>query len=278
MPHSADLLFVIDLAHRAAAVALEHYRHVERLTKRGAEAVTAADRASQRLIVAGLRARFPDDGIIGEENDDGSAITNSGPARGQRVWVIDPIDGTNNYVAGFGAWAICIGLLDAGMPIMGVICDPSQQLLYAAERGGGAWVNERAVRAASSGLSDCSLLMLTSNLLNTRGELPGVMARWLTLSPWKLRMLGSAALEAVQVGAGTAHGALTLNGKLWDLVAAAAIVVEAGGVITDLDGRAVFPIDLAGYVGGKVPFLAAGPGAHAQLLDEFRRFSADWLR
>jgi len=109
--------------------------------------------------------------------------------------------------------------------------------------------------------------MLTSNLL-THGRLPGYRPRWLSQTNWKMRMLGSAALEAVQVAAGVAHGAVTVNGKLWDAVAPAAVVLEAGGVVTDFQGRPVFPFDLTRYQGAKVPFLAAGPAAQSELLRE----------
>jgi fructose-1,6-bisphosphatase/inositol monophosphatase family enzyme len=72
------------------------------------------------------------------------------------------------------------------------------------------------------------------------------------------------------VAAGVAHGAVTVNGKLWDVAAPAAIVIEAGGVITDLNGRAIFPFDLRKYYGKKVPFLAAAPRAQAELLGEIK--------
>jgi fructose-1,6-bisphosphatase/inositol monophosphatase family enzyme len=89
---------------------------------------------------------------------------------------------------------------------------------------------------------------------------------------WKLRILGSSALECAAVGAGIAHGAITVNGKLWDVAAPAAIALEAGALLTDLAGRPVFPFDVTGYDGAKVPFLCAGPAAHAVLLDEIRRY------
>jgi len=81
-----------------------------------------------------------------------------------------------------------------------------------------------------------------------------------------MRLLGSAALEAVYVAAGVAHASVTVNGKLWDVAAAAALVLESGAKLTDLGGKPVFPFDLAHYQGAKVPFLAAGPAAHAELL------------
>jgi myo-inositol-1(or 4)-monophosphatase len=250
---SADLAFAIATARAAGALIREHYGRVERQTKRGEEAVTDADRASQRLIIEKLAAHFPDDGFIGEENDDGSAITNRLPKRGTRVWVIDPIDGTNNFVARLGNFAVCIGLLDAGMPVLGVVYDVCRDEVYAAEQGHGAWLNDRAITAPTSPLSERCLLMLTSNLLDAQGRL-------------KVRVLGSAALEAVQVAAGVAHGSITVNGKLWDIAAAAAVVLIAGGEVLTPAGRPLFPIDLQGYSGAKTPYVAVGQGAKAEIL------------
>jgi myo-inositol-1(or 4)-monophosphatase len=277
MGYPADLAFVADLARRAGDLTRPGFGSIARLTKTSAgeriagwdpsEAVTEADRASQRLIVAALRERFPDDGIIGEESDDGPGITNRAPRAGRRVWVIDPIDGTNNYVAGLGCYAVCIGLLDAGRPILGVVYDVQHDCCYAAADGQ-AWVGARAVRAAGTPMSDRALLMLTCNLLDRQGRLPEFIGRWLEHSSWKFRMLGSAALEAAQVGAGVAHGAITVNGKLWDIAAAAALVLAAGGRVTDLRGVDIFPFAIEGYRGAKVPFLAAAPLAHATILEE----------
>jgi myo-inositol-1(or 4)-monophosphatase len=268
-----DLQYATELARGAGRVILDHYGNVERLTKTHAattdEAVTDADRASQRFIVAGLRQRFPKDGVVGEESDTGLSITFECPDPGGRVWVIDPIDGTNNFIAGLGAFCVCIGLLEAGEPVLGVVYDVTRDEMYCAARGQGAWRGARAVRAPQTPLTDASMLMLTSNLL-IKGRAPHWAARWLGQTNWKVRMLGSAALEAVQVAAGVAHGAVTVNGKLWDVAAPAAIVLEAGGVITDLAGKAIFPFDLRQYVGAKVPFLAAGPVAHPVLLEEIR--------
>ena len=120
-----DLQYAIELARGAGEIVLEHYGKVARLTKTHAaasdEAVTDADRASQRFIVAGLKRRFPTDGIIGEESDAGTSITFDCTNPRGRNWVIDPIDGTNNFISGLGAFAVCIGLVDAGMPNLGVV-------------------------------------------------------------------------------------------------------------------------------------------------------------
>jgi hypothetical protein len=120
-----DLQYAADLARGAGKIILQQYGNVERLTKTHAaaheEAVTAADRASQRFIVAGLRPRYPDDGIVGEESDSGESITFESNDPNGRHWVIDPIDGTNNFIAGLGAFCVCIGLIDRGEPVLGVV-------------------------------------------------------------------------------------------------------------------------------------------------------------
>jgi myo-inositol-1(or 4)-monophosphatase len=275
MPLQHDLQYATDLARGAGRVILDHYGKVERLTKTHSattdEAVTDADRASQRYIVAGLRQRFANDGLIGEESDTGTSITAEIPNPQGRVWVIDPIDGTNNFISGLGNFAVCIGLLERGAPALGVVYDVTRDLMYSAAAGQGAWLGNRRLHATQSPLSESAMIMLSSNLLNKDGKLPAYVPRWIGQTDWKIRMLGSAALEAVQVAAGVAHGAVTVNGKLWDIAAPAALLLEAGGTLTDLNGRAVFPFDLTNYQGAKVPCLAAGVAAHPVLLREIQQ-------
>lgn len=271
-----DLDVAVGLARRAATVALEHYGRVERLTKTHAattdEAVTLADRACQRVIVEGLHRRFPADGVIGEEDETGAGITSRCPDPMGRIWVIDPIDGTNNFIAGLGNFAVCVGLLDRGEPVLGVVHDVTRNQTYRAARGAGAWLDGRRVWAPTTPLSSSSVLMLTSNLVDASGRTPEWARRWLGQTVWKLRILGSAALEAVQVGAGIAHAAITVNGKLWDAVAAHAIVLESGGLVCDLQGRAIYPYNARGYAGAKVPFLAAGKAAQPVLLEQLASY------
>lgn len=269
---SEDLKLARQLARDAGKIVRDLYGKTDRLTKTHAaakdEAVTEADRAAQRLIVAGLRNQFPNDGIIGEESDSGESITFECTNPAGRNWVIDPIDGTNNFIAGLGAFAVCIGLLDRGEPVLGVVYDVTRDQMYSAARGQGAWRDDKPIRVPQTPLGSASLIMMTSNLLDAFGACPAWAIRWISQTEWKTRILGSAALEAVQVAAGVAHGAVTVNGKLWDCVAPAAIVLEAGGLLTDLRGKNIFPFELKNYTGAKVPFVAAGKAAHAQLIRE----------
>ena len=270
-----DLQFVSDLARSAGKIVLQHYGKVERLTKThvaaSAEAVTEADRATQRHIIAGLRRRFPNEGIIGEENDAGDAITFDCLDPMGRNWVIDPIDGTNNFVAGLGAFCVCIGLLDAGMPVLGVVYDVTRDLLYSAAKGQGAWLGNKRLRVVDTPLSDRAMLMMTANLLDQSGNCPKWVARLMGQTTWKVRVIGSAALEATYVASGVAHASVTVNGKLWDVTAPAAVVLEAGGVLTDLQGNPIFPFNLNKYAGAKVPFIAAAPKAHPELVREIQQ-------
>lgn len=270
MSSTEELRIVVEIARGAGKIVADHYGKVERLTKRQAEAVTDADRASQRFIVAALKQHFPTDGYIGEENETGDAITFESVDPLGRVWVIDPIDGTNNFVSGLGNFAVCIGLLVAGSPVLGVVYDVTRNQMYSAAARLGARLDDRPVRVLPGPMDASSILMLTSNLSYPTG-CPAWASRWISQSDLKIRMLGSAALEAVSVAAGVAHGAITVNGKLWDVVAPAAIVLEAGGKLSDLKGKPIFPFALAGYTGDKVPFLAAAPAAYPVLLEELNR-------
>ncbi|HUB27354.1 MAG TPA: inositol monophosphatase [Tepidisphaeraceae bacterium] len=263
-----DLQHAVELARGAGRIILDHYGKVDRLTKRGAEAVTEADRASQRFIVSALRKRYPGEGIVGEENETGDAITFDVPDPLGRNWVIDPIDGTNNFVAGLGNFAVSIGLLDAGRPVLGVVYDVSRDLMYAAAKDQGAWLGSRPLKVLATPPGDSALIMLTSSMTDETGRMPAFPMRWFSATNWKIRMLGTAAIEAAQVAAGVAHGAITIAGKLWDAVGPCALVIEAGGIVTDLSGRPVFPFDLRGYTGARVPFIAAGPAAHPVLLKD----------
>jgi fructose-1,6-bisphosphatase/inositol monophosphatase family enzyme len=268
---SEDLQYVIELARSAGALVLKHYGKVDRLLKRNDEAVTEADRASQRLIVTGLRKRFPNDGVVGEENDTGDAITFDVSAPSGRNWVIDPIDGTNNFIAGLGIFAVCIGLLDGGKPVLGVVYDVTRDQLYAAAAGQGAWLGTQRISALTTPLGDKTMLMLTSNLIGSDGKAPAYARRWMDQTNWKIRMLGAACVEAMMVASGVSHGAVTLNGKLWDIAASAAIAIEAGAIVTDPKGSPIFPFNLVGYKGAKVPYVMAGPAAHPELIREIRK-------
>ena len=223
MQYHSDVLSALSIARSAGELVRSHYRKVERLTKTHQaatdEAVTIADRQSQALIVRELRKQFPGDGIIGEESETGEDITFECPDPNGRVWVIDPIDGTNNFVAGLDYFAVCIALLDRGEPVAGVVYHVGQNKAYYASRGDGAFVDGERIECLETPMNDQSILVLTANVLDKNGCMPPYACRWLGQTKWKIRCLGSAALDAMLVAAGVAHAAITINGKLWDVAA-----------------------------------------------------------
>ncbi len=270
MPYQKELEFARTLARSAGAIVRNNFGKALRLTKTHAaaqqEAVTETDRASQRHIVSAIREAFPTDGVVGEEDDLGSGITVDVNDAMGRNWVIDPIDGTNNFIAGLGAFAVCIGLLDRGMPVVGAVYDVTRDTLYSAATGAGVWVNQSRLTPRDRAPDETAVIMLTANVLDRTGRCPEWAIKLIHQTDWKVRILGSAAIESALVGAGVATSAVTVNGKIWDCVAPSAIVLESGGVVTDLSGRPVFPFDLTGYKGAKVPFLAGSPSGHAAFL------------
>lgn len=147
-PLAADLALAIELAELADAISLSHFRAVdlEVRTKPDRSPVTEADLAVERAIVERIAEARPGDGVFGEE------FGISGDA--QRQWIIDPIDGTANFLRGVPVWATLIALAVDGEPVVGVVSAPAMQRRWWAARGRGAWTTESAAEAGASGRAD----------------------------------------------------------------------------------------------------------------------------
>jgi myo-inositol-1(or 4)-monophosphatase len=200
-----------------------------------ADLVTEADVASQTAIHGILHERFPDHGFLGEEG----LSTASGA--GEFRWIIDPLDGTSNYVHGFPYYAVSIGLECQCELVAGVIYDPTRDEMFTAARGEGAMLNSRPIR--SSRFAPLNKAMVIASFP------PGVAAesapirRFLKVLPHAqtIHRSGSAALNLAYVAAGRLDGFWSTSLKPWDVAAGAAIVAEAGGRVTRMDGR---PLDI----------------------------------
>jgi myo-inositol-1(or 4)-monophosphatase len=216
--------------------------------------VTDVDREAETLIRARIAAAFPSHGILGEEG--GGSCTGAGT-----IWVIDPLDGTHNYLRGLPLFGTSIGVMRDGAFIAGVIGIPSEGLLYAAERGAGAFAN--GARIAVSALSDPASwsIGLDSDLRTGFAGKARVLEE-LGRSVFNVRMLGTSARSLSLVAEGRLDGLVEFFDKPWDFAAGAAIVEEAGGRITTFDGRAL-PCAASAYVAGSAE-------AHRRLLDLVR--------
>jgi myo-inositol-1(or 4)-monophosphatase len=195
------------------------------------DVVTAMDREVERFIRAEIAARFPDDAIIGEEE---------GGARGDRLWLIDPIDGTANYARGIPRYCVSIGYVERGVPILGAIHDPSMDWLYAAERGGGAWLNDRRITVSPRGdIQDSTVECGWSTRRPTEAYVQ-LLSRVMHAGA-AIRRAGSGALGLADVAAGRVEAYCELHINAWDVAAGLVIVHEAGGRTNDFfagDGMA----------------------------------------
>ena len=197
--------------------------------KSRANLVTEADFASQEAIHALIKKAFPDHGFLGEED-----LTENDDAEFQ--WVIDPLDGTSNYVHGFPYYCVSIALEQNGELIVGVIFDPNRNELFRATKNNGATLNGNAIKP--SVVDSLSETFAVASLPVGAGPENPAMARFMNAIPHvqTVQRTGSAALNLAYVACGRIDAYWSTSLKPWDVAAGAIIVEEAGGSATDLAG------------------------------------------
>jgi myo-inositol-1(or 4)-monophosphatase len=247
--NAADITARAELARRiareAGALAQRYFRReidFAAETKGPQDFVSAADHAVEALIRQRLQEAFPDDAVLGEE--DGGEL-------GRNLWVVDPIDGTINFVHGVRYWCIAMGFIGAGERRIGVIYDPSQDELFWATRGGGAWCDETRLHIAPRDRLDHALVCA--------GYVPRhalddhlALKRRLHEAGAAVKDMGAGALMLAQVAAGRFDAYLEPHMHPWDASAGLLLVEEAGGRIHPYPGP-------RGLVAGGV-VIAAAPG------------------
>jgi histidinol-phosphatase len=229
-----DLALALSLADAADQVTMSRFGAADLRVdaKPDLTPVTDADRDTEQLLRDRLAQRRPADAIVGEEfTDTGSAA---------RRWVLDPIDGTKNFVRGVPVWATLIGLLDGDSPLLGVVSAPALGRRWWAECGGGAWctaLGAPARRLRVSGVSDLADASLAYSEI-TEWERSGRLAPFLELCRrvWRTRGFGDF-WSYMLVAEGAVDLAAEPELALWDMAALAPIVREAGGAFTGLNGR-----------------------------------------
>ena len=240
---AADLEFVKQLAAEAAQIALARAAGVTPQEKANLSYVTDLDQDLERLIRERLGNRFPDDRLTGEEY---SAAGGKGP----RLWSIDPIDGTGNLVHQLPLWAVSIGLIEAGEPVLGVIVIPPLHETYWAVKGGGAW---RDGTRCGRSIPTRSTARTTSASARTRC---GPSTRSL---PGRLRDLGSACCEQTFVAANRLRACTFLGEALHDVAAGTVIAAEAGCEFGTVKGAFLTPAEMVARTPVTVPTFVAPP-------------------
>lgn len=231
-PDPAALLAIaVDLARRAGALALEMHSGLGDSDTKSSptDVVTAADRAAEALLVEGIRSRRPGDGILGEEGaaDDGTT--------GVR-WVVDPIDGTVNYLYGLPQWGVSIGVEVDGQAVAGVVFDPSKDELFTAVRGGGSALNGRPLRCTAATELAQALVATGFGYDARRRAAQAAVLPQLLPAVRDIRRIGAGALDLCAVAAGRVDAYFELGLSPWDLCAGQLIATEAGARVGGLQG------------------------------------------
>ena len=233
--HSGLITVMTRAARKAAPRLRRDFGEVEQLqvSRKGpADFVSTADLKADRVIREELSHARPDYGLVTEEHPETSARD------GRHRWIVDPLDGTTNFLHGIPHWAISIGLEREGEIVAGVIFDVIKNELYWAEKGAGAWLNDRRLRVSGRRRLEEALLATGmafkgrekgDDLLDQLGAAMSETAG--------VRRLGSAALDLAWVAAGRYDGYWELGLKRWDLAAGVLLVREAGGFVTDPNGH-----------------------------------------
>jgi myo-inositol-1(or 4)-monophosphatase len=281
---------------------MEELNFIKVTKKSDTELVTQADLKCQQIIINRIKETYPDHGFIAEESTGTPRGVSHGgqsnifkqlPRRTDPIWwVIDPIDGTNNFAHQMLLFSISIAAMYEGEPIVGVVFDPATDSMFTAVRpiggrDGEAQLNGRRITAGEEQMSRLSSVGLDSHFdlpprlaspaASTRVERRGGrrdaeagegVPKWVCniMQQTRFRNLGTTALHLSYVAKGGLVAAVISRAKIWDIAAGAAIAETAGALVTDWQGGKLFPVDLQGYESNELQVLAANKKVHPRLI------------
>jgi myo-inositol-1(or 4)-monophosphatase len=264
-----DLSEILETAVVAARLAgqhaMEQMNHVKAVKKNEGELVTQADAQCQRIIIQRIRETYPDHGFIAEEGEKGKMFKRACLGEPALWWVIDPIDGTNNFAHGIPVFTVSIAALYEGEPVVGVVFQPAGDSMFTAVKGGEAQLDGRRIFAGEEEIGPLTSVGLDSHF---EGALPPWVCDLIRQS--RFRNFGTTALHLAYVARGGLVAAVMCTPKLWDIAAGTVIAQAAGAMVTDWNGGSIFPIDLDRYDGRTFQVAAANKKTHPQLLKRIR--------
>jgi len=258
-----NLLEVAVVAARLAGQkAMEEISFVKTSAKSNTELVTEADSHCQQIIIDNIMRDFSNHGIIAEEGKNNKLFKQNPRGDNDLWWVIDPIDGTNNYSQKILSFCVSIGLMYQGSPVLGVIYDPATDSMFTAAGDAPVQYNNVRIAASDSDIECFQTLGIESLFIN------GV-PKWITQLQKLLRCrsLGTTALHLAYVAKGSFVGAIMNNPKLWDIAGGACLAQSAGAIVTDWQGKSLWPVDMNAYTGQPFNVLAANKRVHRKLVD-----------
>jgi len=245
----------VQAARQAGAIILRSMGRLDAIkvhTKQHNDFVTEVDLKAEKAVIDTIRKAHPEHAILAEESGRHDAPDSD------MEWIIDPLDGTTNFVHGFPAFAVSIGIAEKGRLTHGVIYDPLREELYTAVRGRGALLNDHRIRV-SNRPSLKNALIGTGFPFRQGDDFDAYvgMFRAVMLRTAGVRRAGAAALDLAWTAAGRLDGFFELNLKPWDIAAGALIMEEAGGLASDITGRSGWPIAGGNIVAGNLKVVAA---------------------
>jgi myo-inositol-1(or 4)-monophosphatase len=244
-----------EIAREAGALLTTYFeRRIGFELKGEFDLVTEADRASERLVVERLRSHFPSHSIVAEEGTDHKGTS-------EFCWYVDPLDGTTNFAHGFPMFNVTMALEQSGELIAGVTFDPTHNEMFAAERGSGAYLNNRRIRTSKAARVNDSLVATGFPSRKRQQNINVHFYYQLAMLTHGVRRAGSAALDLAYVASGRLDAFWEFGLNPWDMAAGILLVREAGGKCSDMNGG---PMDLRG------PHLLADNGViHDEILGVF---------
>jgi myo-inositol-1(or 4)-monophosphatase len=261
--HLSRLLETAIVAARLAGQrAMEEIEFIKISIKNNTELVTQADSHCQKIIIDRIKENYPDHGFIAEEGDEGKIFKQ--PPRGNEKlwWVIDPIDGTNNFAHRILFFSVSIAVMYEGEPVVGVVFEPATDSMFTAVKGGEAQLNGRRITVSEEDIDRFSSVGLESHFEN---GVPGWVVKMIQRT--RFRNLGTTAIQLAYVAKGSFVATIVNTPKLWDIAAGALIAEMAGATITDWKGNKVFPVDLDSYDGQKSNLIVANKKVYQQITE-----------
>lgn len=255
----------VPIAREAGELLRQGYGQEKEITVKGTAVdwVTQFDQAAEELIVSRLRAAFPDHTLIGEEGGTMGGDGGDG-GDGRYTWHIDPLDGTTNFAHGFPVFSVSMALVEGARPLVGVVYDPLRDECFTAAAGQGAWLNGRRLHVSQAASLIRSLLATGFPYDRHTAEHDNVaqVARFLKHAHG-IRRAGSAALDMAYVAAGRLDGYWEFKLKSYDVAAGILLVQEAGGQVTDMNGRAI-------HIAPELTVVASNGRIHEDMLGVLR--------
>ena len=250
MQGSANLNLMIKAARKAGRSLVKDFREVENLqvsTKGPGDFVSKADREAERIIKTDLMEARPTYGWLGEETGGAAG------ADPTRRWIVDPLDGTTNFLHGMPHWAVSIALEHKGEIVSGVVYDPAKDEMFWAEKGTGCWLNDNKRMRVSGRKTMAEAVFATGVPFGAKSTLPRMLQDLARLMPAcaGVRRWGAASLDLAYVAAGRFDGYWERELQAWDVAAGLLLVKEAGGLVSGIEDGAD-PLDgtlIAGNTG-----------------------------